>query len=80
MKPAIERYMMLIKKSYLQNFGNVSRVIEFLDQLGGEAVEVQESNDGQRVIIFTEAIVERIRTHKQSTGSNAVVTHEEVAR
>jgi chaperonin cofactor prefoldin len=58
----------------------VSRVIEFLDQLGGEAVEVQESKDGQRVIVFTEAIVERIRTHNQRTGSNTVVTHQGVER
>jgi len=52
----------------------VSRVIEFLDELGGEAVKVRDSQQGERVVVFTDAIVERIRTYEQLESSNTVVT------
>jgi TolA-binding protein len=52
----------------------VSRVIDFLDELGGDAVKVRESKRGERVIVFTEVLVERIRTYRQQPASNTVVT------
>ena len=58
----------------------VSRVIDFLDELGGEAVQVRESKQGERVIVFTEAFVERVQAYKQHAASNSVVTDAGVAR
>jgi hypothetical protein len=58
----------------------VSRVVEFLDELGGEAVQVKESKRGERVIVFTEAFVNRVRAHQRHAERNTVVTGGEVAR
>ncbi|WP_435099875.1 hypothetical protein [Halorubrum sp. N11] len=58
----------------------VSRVVEFLDELGGEAVQVQESKRGERVIVFTEAFVNRVRAHQRHAERNTVVTDAGVAR
>ena len=58
----------------------VSRVIDFLDELGGEAVKVRESKQGERVIVFTEAFMERVRTYQRHAAGNSVVTDAEVAR
>jgi DNA repair exonuclease SbcCD ATPase subunit len=58
----------------------VSRVIDFLDELGGGAVKVRESKQGERVIVFTEAFVERVRTYQRHAAGNSVVTDAEVAR
>jgi len=55
----------------------VSRVLEFLDDLGGDAVKVRESKRGERVVVFTESLVERIRTY-QHMASNTVGTGTEV--
>lgn len=53
----------------------VSRVIDFLDELGDDAVKVRESKQGERVIVFTEAFVERVRQYRRrDAGSNTVVT------
>jgi len=58
----------------------VSRVIEFLDELGGEDVQVRESKQGERVVVFDEAFVNRVRAHQRHAESNTVVTDAEVAR
>ena len=58
----------------------VSRVVEFLDELGGEAVRVKESKRGERVIVFTEAFVDRVRAHQRHAERNSVVTDAGVAR
>jgi polyhydroxyalkanoate synthesis regulator phasin len=53
----------------------VSRVIDFLDELGDDAVKVRESKQGERVIVFTEAFVERVQQYRRrDAGSNTVVT------
>jgi len=51
----------------------VSRVIEFLDELGGEAVQIKESQQNERVVVFTDAFVNRVQTYQQQV-SNSVVT------
>jgi hypothetical protein len=53
----------------------VSRVIQFLDDLGGDAVTVTESRRGERVVVFTEAFVERVQayqSHAQQDGHTVV--------
>ncbi|MDZ7770666.1 MAG: hypothetical protein U5K38_17155 [Woeseiaceae bacterium] len=53
----------------------VSRVIQFLEDLGDNAVAVKESRRGERVIVFTEAFVERVQTYQHAQqASNTVVT------
>ena len=53
----------------------VSRVIDFLDELGADAVNVRETKQGQRVIVFTEAFVERVQAYQHAQqASNTVVT------
>lgn len=53
----------------------VSRVIQFLDELGGDAVTVQESRRGERVVVFDDAFVDRVQAyHHARTKSNTVVT------
>ena len=53
----------------------VSRVIQFLDDLGGDAVTVKESRRGERVVVFTEAFVERVHAYQHAQqASNTVVT------
>ena len=56
----------------------VSRVIDFLDEFGDDAVKVRESKQGERVIVFDEALVRRMRTYQQHAASNSVVTSAEV--
>jgi len=58
----------------------VSRVINFLDDLGGDAVAIKESRRGERVIVFTDAFVERVQTYQHAQqASNTVVTGGEVS-
>ena len=52
----------------------VSRVVRFLDDLGGDAVRVRESSSGQRVVVFTDGFVDRVRQYQQATTSHTVVT------
>jgi uncharacterized coiled-coil protein SlyX len=54
----------------------VSRVIRFLDELGDEAVRVRESKQSERVVVFTDAFVERVRVSQSRVGGdgNTVVT------
>ena len=57
----------------------VSRVIQFLDDLGGDAVTVKESRRGERVVVFTEAFVERVHAYQHGQqASNTVVTSQGV--
>ncbi len=51
----------------------VSRVIRFLDDLGGDAVTVKESRRGERVVVFTEAFVERVQTSQHAAQPNHTV-------
>ena len=56
----------------------VSRVIRFLDDLGGDAVTVKESRRGERVVVFTEAFVERVQayqSHAQQDNHTVVTGH-----
>lgn len=56
----------------------VSRVIRFLDDLGGDAVTVTESRRGERVVVFTEAFVERVQayqSHAQQDNHTVVTGH-----
>ena len=55
----------------------VSRVIAFLDKLGEEGVKVRESQQGERIIVFNEGLVERVQTYRQQ-ASNSVVTGREM--
>ena len=57
----------------------MSRVISFLDDLGGEAVHVRQSQSGERVVIFETAFVKRVATARsESNGTgNTVVTDSE---
>ena len=55
----------------------VSRVIEFLDELGKDSVAVKETQSGERVVVFTDEIVKRIVAYNNQ--SNTVVTGEEVS-
>ena len=58
----------------------VSRVIRFLDELGGDAVKVRESRHGERIVVFDEAFVERVQAYQHvHDESNTVVTGEEVS-
>ena len=57
----------------------VSRVVRFLDDLGGDAVRVRESASGQRVVVFTDGFVDRVRQYQRHREvSNTVVTDAEV--
>ena len=38
----------------------VSRVMDFLDELGGDDVRIKTTRSGERTVVFTEEIVERI--------------------
>ena len=50
----------------------MSRVIRFLTELGKDSVEVKETQEGERAVVFTDAFVKRVvGYHNQS---NAVVT------
>jgi len=47
----------------------VSRVIDFLTELGGEDVRVSETQAGERVVVFSDEVVKRIVAwHNQSNG------------
>jgi len=48
-------------------------VIRFLDDLGGDAVTVKESRRGERVVVFTEAFVERVQTSQHAAQPNHTV-------
>lgn len=50
----------------------VSRVIEFLTELGGDDVELKETRSGERVVVFSDAITERLTRLSQT--DNGVVT------
>jgi len=54
----------------------VSRVIERLDDLGKESVKVRETQEGERVVVFTDEFVKRVVAFHNSNHS--VVAHEEV--
>ena len=48
-------------------------MIRFLDDLGGDAVTVKESRRGERVVVFTEAFVERVQTSQHAAQPNHTV-------
>jgi hypothetical protein len=50
----------------------VGRVMEYLDELGGEEVTVKETRGGQRTVVFDDAFVRRTVSWRQSS-SHAVV-------
>ena len=52
----------------------VSRVVRFLDDLGGDAVRVRESSSGQRVVVFDDAFVDRVRQYQHAIANHTVVT------
>jgi len=54
----------------------VSRVIERLDDLGKESVKVRETQECERVVVFTDEFVKRVVAFHNSNHS--VVAHEEV--
>jgi chromosome segregation ATPase len=54
----------------------VSRVIERLDDLGKESVKVRETQEGERVVVFTDDFVKRVVAYHNS--NHTVVAHEEV--
>lgn len=54
----------------------VSRVIERLDDLGKQSVKVRETQEGERVVVFTDKFVKRVVAFHNSNHS--VVAHEEV--
>jgi DNA repair exonuclease SbcCD ATPase subunit len=55
----------------------VSRVIRYLDDLGADAVDVKETQSGERVVVFADDLVKRIVAYHNQ--SNSVVTGEEVS-
>ena len=48
-------------------------MIRFLDDLGGDAVTVKESRRGERVVVFTEAFVERVQAYQHAAETNHTV-------
>jgi hypothetical protein len=52
----------------------VSRVIDFLTELGQDSVEVKESQSGERVVVFTDDFVKRVAAWRNQ--SNTVVAEE----
>jgi hypothetical protein len=54
----------------------VQRVMERLDDLGGDDVAVKETQDGQKVVVFTDEIVQRIQRYNQS---HTVVSQQEAS-
>lgn len=50
----------------------VSRVIEFLTKLGEESVKVRETQQGERVVVFTDGFVKRVVAYHNQ--HNTVVT------
>jgi hypothetical protein len=54
----------------------VSRVIERLDDLGKESARVRETQEGERVVVFTDDFVKRVVAFH--TSNHIVVAHEEV--
>jgi len=52
----------------------VSRVIDYLDELGGDDVKIRETRSGERAVIFEDDLVERLNHHI----GNGVVTDERV--
>ncbi len=58
----------------------VRRVTDFLDELGGESVTVRESRGGNRLIVFTPDLVDRIHAVQEQSTDHTVVTETEVER
>ena len=58
----------------------VSRVIRFLNDLGGDAVTVKESRRGERVVVFTETFVERVQAHQHAAQPNHTVVTDQGVR
>lgn len=54
----------------------VQRVMERLDDLGGDDVAIKETQDGQKVVVFTNEIVQRIERYNDNHG---VVSQREVS-
>ncbi len=52
----------------------VSRVIEFLTDLGGDDVQLKETRSGERVVVFSDAITERL-TRLSQTDNRVVTPH-----
>jgi hypothetical protein len=52
----------------------VSRVIEFLTELGGDDVQLKETRSGERVVVFSDAITERL-TRLSQTDNGVVTPH-----
>lgn len=52
----------------------VSRVMDFLNELGQEAVKIRESQQGERVVVFTDAFVKRVVAYQNQRQRNTVVT------
>lgn len=52
----------------------VSRVIDFLDELGQEAVKIRESQQRERIVVFTDAFVKRVVAYQNHRQRNTVVT------
>ena len=50
--------------------------MERLDDLGGDDVGIKETQDGQKVVVFTNEIVRRIERYNDNHG---VVSHQEVS-
>jgi|APHM01.1.fsa_nt_gi hypothetical protein len=55
----------------------VSRVIGHLDELGGDAVRVKETLDGERTVIFADEFVRRVMAWRNRRTGNGVVTSTE---
>jgi hypothetical protein len=51
-------------------------VIDFLTDLGQDDVQVRETQQGERVVVFTDEFVKRVVAYHNS--SHTVVAHEEV--
>jgi hypothetical protein len=52
----------------------VSRVMEYLDDLGGDDVTVKETRGGQRTVVFSDEFVRRTVAWRNETASNGVVS------
>jgi len=58
----------------------VSRVIRFLDELGDDAVQIRETQRGERVVVFDDTFVNRVQAyHHAQQASNTVVTGQGVS-
>ena len=57
----------------------VSRTMSFLDKLGEDEVSVEETQSNEKVVVFSDEIVDRIVSQRSSNHTVVMDTHQEVS-